>query len=510
MVIVLDFGAQYSQLIAKRVRENNVYSKIVPYSITSKEINKLDNVEGIILSGGPSSVNDENAPEFDKSILDLKIPILGICYGMQIMSKTLGAVVGKSKVKEYGYAHLKILKKTTLLKGIKNNAKLWMSHSDSVQSLPDGMVLTASTENCKYGVIEDKKNNRYAVQFHPEVHHSKEVSKMITNFIVNICKAKCTWTTSNLIEKSVKEIKEIVGDKIVLCGLSGGVDSSVAAALIHKAIGNNLKCVFVNTGLLRLDEEVKTLKLFKDNLHFDVTYYDSEDLFLEKLKGISDPEEKRKIIGKEFITSFYDAARSLGQIDFLAQGTLYPDVIESQSINNGPSSVIKSHHNVGGLPKDLKWKLLEPLKNLFKDEVRELGLALNLPKDVVYKQPFPGPGLGVRCIGEITKKRLDTLRQADDILDQEIKKAKLDQDIWQYLVDLLPVKSVGVQGDGRTYKEVCSIRCVNSIDGMTADWYRFPYDVLQIVSSRICNEVEDINRVLYDVSSKPPATIEWE
>ncbi len=510
MVVVLDFGAQYSQLIAKRVREQKVYSKIFPYTITAKELKEIEDLEGIIFSGGPSSVNNSNAPQIDSKIFDLNIPILGICYGLQLLSKSFGGEVGKSKVKEYGYAHLNKLKDTTLLKGIKNNAKMWMSHSDSVKSLPKGMSLTASTENCKYAVLEDSVNNRYGVQFHPEVHHSQEVQIIIKNFVIDICKAKANWTMDNFIESNIKAIKKEVGNKRVLCGLSGGVDSSVAAALIHKAIGDNLTCVFVNTGLLRLNEEIKTLELFKDNLHFDVRYFDSEDLFLNALKGISEPETKRKIIGKEFITSFYDAARSIGKVDYLAQGTLYPDVIESKSVTGGPSSTIKSHHNVGGLPKDLKWKLLEPLKELFKDEVRLLGKALGLPDSVVYKQPFPGPGLGIRCIGKITKERLDTLRLADDILDQEVKKANLDAEIWQYLVDLLPVKSVGVQGDERTYKEVCSIRAVTSIDGMTADWYRFPYEVLQKVSSRICNEVEGINRVLYDISSKPPATIEWE
>ncbi len=511
-IVVLDFGAQYSQLIARRVREMHVYSQIVPYTVTAAELEAMK-PKGIIFSGGPSSVRTEGSPRPDAAIYDLGIPILGICYGLQVMSiQNGGGTVERPLKREYGFADLTVLKsEAALLKGISANSRLWMSHGDAVASLPEGFTQTGSTPpNCPFTVIENDKKHFYGVQFHPEVVHTAEGNQFLQNFVLGVCKANQDWDMGSFISTAVEEIRQKVGDKQVLCGLSGGVDSAVAAVLIHEAIGDQLVCVFVNNGLLRKGEADMVLKLFRDSYNIRLQYADVEDVFLSALKGVTEPEAKRKIIGKIFIDTFYDEARKAGEISFLAQGTLYPDVIESKSPSGGPSATIKSHHNVGGLPEDLKWDLLEPLRELFKDEVRALGRELGLPEEMVNRHPFPGPGLGVRCVGEVTKERLDTLREVDAIFIEEIRKADLYDDIWQALACLLPVKSVGVQGDERTYEEVCSLRAVTSEDAMTADWFRFPPEVLQHASARICNEVQGVNRVLYDITSKPPGTIEWE
>ena len=509
-VIVLDFGAQYSQLIARRVRECGVYSQIVPFTISADEVRRIA-PKGIIFSGGPASVKTPGSPRPDKDIFSLGIPILGICYGLQVMSEMLGGNVTCPEKKEYGLQNIDIDDRSSvLLKDVSDHSQVWMSHGDSVDRIPAGFRVTASTPTCPYTVVESDEKKFYGVQFHPEVVHSKEGMKMIRAFVLDIAKAKPDWNMGSFIDDAVEEIRRTVGDKQVLCGLSGGVNSSVAALLIHKAIGDQLVCVFVNNGMLRKNEAENVINLFSKHFNIRLRYADAEDAFLSALKGVTEPEAKRKIIGKLFVDTFYGEARQCGDISFLAQGTLYPDVIESKSPTGGPSSTIKSHHNVGGLPEDLKWQLLEPLKELFKDEVRTLGKELGLPDELVYRHPFPGPGLGVRCIGEVTKERLDTLRDIDDIFISEIRNAGLYNQIWQALADLLPVKSVGVQGDERTYREVCTLRAVTSEDAMTADWYRMPYDVLQRAAARICNEVRGVNRVLYDITSKPPGTIEWE
>lgn len=509
-IIVLDFGAQYSQLIARRVRECGVYSQIYPFTVSADEVRRI-NPKGIIFSGGPASVKTPGSPRPDSAIFSLGIPILGICYGLQVMSEVLGGNVICPEKKEYGLQNIDIVDSSTeLLKDVSDKSQVWMSHGDSVEKIPAGFRVTAKTPTCPYTVIEDRERKFYGVQFHPEVVHSAEGDKMIRSFVLDICKANADWNMGSFVSDAIEAIRKTVGDKRVLCGLSGGVDSSVAAVLIHKAIGDQLVCVFVNNGMLRKNEAESVLELFGKHFNMNLQYADATDDFLSALKGVTEPEAKRKIIGRVFVDTFYREARKCGNIAFLAQGTLYPDVIESRSPSGGPSSTIKSHHNVGGLPEDLKWQLLEPLRDLFKDEVRALGKELGLPDELVYRHPFPGPGLGVRCIGEVTKERLDTLREVDAIFIDEIRKAGLYDKIWQALADLLPVKSVGVQGDERTYREVCTLRAVTSEDAMTADWYRMPYDVLQRAASRICNEVPGVNRVLYDISSKPPATIEWE
>ncbi len=509
-ILVLDFGAQYSQLIARRIREQQVYSQIVPYTISAEEIARIA-PKGLVFSGGPASVRTPDSPRPDEKIFELGIPILGICYGLQVLSVMNGGTVERPRNKEYGFAHLQIKQsESLLLEGISAQSQVWMSHGDSVASLPEHFICSASTETCSYAAVEFPEKKWYGVQFHPEVVHTIEGSRLLANFVLSVCKAANDWSMESFIDTQVVEIKRIVGDKQVLCGLSGGVDSSVAAALIHKAIGDQLVCVFVNNGLLRKGEADLVLSVFRDHFNIRLQYADAQEQFLSALKGVTDPEQKRKIIGKVFIDVFEQEARAAGAIDFLAQGTLYPDVIESISPSGGPSVTIKSHHNVGGLPDDLKFSLLEPLRELFKDEVRLLGKELGLPDEIVNRHPFPGPGLGVRCIGEVTAERLDTLREVDAIFIEEIRKADLYGDIWQALACLLPVKSVGVQGDERTYEEVCSLRAVTSEDAMTADWFRFPPDVLQRASSRICNEVQGVNRVLYDITSKPPGTIEWE
>ena len=510
IVIVLDFGAQYSQLIARRVRECGVYSQIYPFTVSAEEIRRIK-PKGIIFSGGPSSVKMPGSPRPDKEIFSLGIPILGICYGLQVMSEMLGGNVICPEKKEYGLQNIDIVDDSTeLLRDVSAKSQVWMSHGDSVDRIPEGFRVTATTPTCPFTAIEDRERKFYGVQFHPEVVHSVEGEKMIRSFVLDICKANADWNMGSFVKESIESIRKTVGNRRVLCGLSGGVDSSVAAVLIHKAIGNQLICVFVNNGMLRKNESESVLDLFGKHFNMNLQYADATDDFLSALKGVTEPEAKRKIIGKVFVDTFYRETRKCGDISFLAQGTLYPDVIESRSPSGGPSATIKSHHNVGGLPEDLKWDLLEPLKELFKDEVRALGKELGLPDELVYRHPFPGPGLGVRCIGEVTKERLDTLRDVDAIFIEEIRKAGLYNKIWQALADLLPVKSVGVQGDERTYREVCTLRAVTSEDAMTADWYRMPYEVLQRAASRICNEVSGVNRVLYDITSKPPGTIEWE
>lgn len=507
-ILILDFGSQFTQLIARRIRENKVYSEIHPFNVSIDFIKNFG-AKGIVLSGGPSSVYEKDAPKINKELFEIGIPILGICYGMQLIVHSLGGKVEKAKKREYGNAEIKIIKNDRIFKSFEKNSVVWMSHGDSIKSIPKGFNLTAKTSNTNYGAIENKEKNIYAIQFHPEVAHTKNGIKIIKNFIFDICKCKKNWNMDSFIEYQTKNIKEIVGDKNVILGLSGGVDSSVAAVLIEKAIGKKLKCIFVNTGLLRKNEEKKVIEVFRDNFKIDLIYKDGSKRFLNKLKGIKNPERKRKIIGKEFINIFEEEAKKIKNVGFLAQGTLYPDIIESVSLR-GSSAVIKSHHNVGGLPKNMKLKLLEPFRELFKDEVREIGEELNLPEDIIYRQPFPGPGLAVRILGDITEERIKILQEADDIVVSEIKKAGLYKKLWQSFAVLLPIKSVGVMGDNRTYEQVCAIRAVESVDAMTADWAKIDYEVLRIISNRIINEVKGINRVVYDISSKPPSTIEWE
>ncbi|GMW00795.1 MAG: GMP synthase [glutamine-hydrolyzing] [Candidatus Hydrogenedentota bacterium] len=509
-IIVLDFGAQYSKLIARRVREANVFSLIEPFNVSIETL-KAHNPAGIIFSGGPASVHAAGSPKPDPRVFDLGVPILGICYGIQLFADMLGGKVERAGKREYGIAHLEHHDTTGFLAGIHNRTQVWMSHGDAVTELPAGFQTLGTTENCPYAAAADVARKFYGVQFHPEVVHTPEGTKVLSNFVHTICGCKGDWNMGSFVDVAIADIREQVGsDGRVVLGLSGGVDSSVAAVLIHKAIGDRLTCVFVNNGLLRKGEPELVQQVFRDHFHIDLHYVDAEVRFLVALKGVTDPEQKRKIIGKLFVDIFEEEAGKLGKVDFLAQGTLYPDVIESVSATGGPSVTIKSHHNVGGLPEHMNLKLLEPLRELFKDEVRALGRQLGLTEEIVMRHPFPGPGLGVRCIGEVTKDRLETLREADAIFIEEIRRAGLYPAIWQALVCLLPVRSVGVQGDERTYEEVCSLRAVTSEDAMTADWFRFPPEILQRISNRICNEVQHINRVLYDVTSKPPGTIEWE
>lgn len=515
-ILVLDFGSQYTQLIARRVRENRVYSEIFPFNTPITKIKKFS-PKGIILSGGPSSIYDRGAPKPDKRILSLGLPILGICYGMQLLADSLGGRVAKAQKREYGKSELIIDDNSDLFKGIRkprtSNSELrtvvWMSHGDRIEKIPRGFKTIAHTDNSPIAAMASRDNKLYALQFHPEVVHTDEGTKILQNFIYNICACRPTWEMSSFIDSSVASIREKVGNKKVICALSGGVDSSVAALLVHRAVGNNLTCIFVDNGLLRKGEAKKVIATFKRYFHIRLICTDSSKIFLRRLKGIIDPEKKRKIIGNEFIRIFEKAAKQIKGVEFLAQGTLYPDVIESVSFK-GPSATIKSHHNVGGLPGIMKLKLIEPLRELFKDEVRILGQKLSLPEEICLRHPFPGPGLAIRCPGEITMKRLNILREADTIVLEEIKKADLYKSLWQAFAVLLPVKSVGVMGDERTYENVVAVRAVYSLDGMTADWAKIPYDILGKISSRIINEVKGVNRVVYDISSKPPGTIEWE
>jgi GMP synthase (glutamine-hydrolysing) len=503
-ILVLDFGSQYTQLIGRRIREASVYSEILPFN-TSLDAIRAHQPRGIILSGGPDSVYETGAPACDPRIFDLGVPILGVCYGMQLIAKELGGKVEPSTHREYGSREIQSTGPSCLLDGMK---RVWMSHGDLILEPPSGFSVTARS-NTAMAAMENVSRKIFGIQFHPEVTHTDNGSALYRRFIFDICGCKGSWTIGSFIDRAIERIRERVGDGRAIVAISGGVDSTVAAALVHRAIGDRLTGVFVNNGLLRKNEFEKVLAILQNNLHLNVRGVDATDRFLNKLAGVTEPEKKRKIIGAEFISVFEEEATAAEAVDFLVQGTLYPDVIESVSVK-GPSQTIKSHHNVGGLPERMRLKLVEPLRELFKDEVRRVGMELGLPEDMVWRQPFPGPGLGVRIMGEITREGIRLLQDADEILVAEIKKAGLYRDIWQSFCVLLPVKSVGVMGDNRTYDHTIAIRAVHSTDGMTADWVRLPYDVLNSVSTRIVNEVKGINRVVYDITSKPPATIEWE
>ncbi len=509
-IAVLDFGSQLTQVIARRIRECQVYSKIYHFSTPAAQL-RADGIVGIILSGGPQSVYAKTAPHPDPEIFKLGVPVLGICYGVQLMGHFLGGKVALSKAREYGLGQLTIKKPGKLFAGLPRTLRIWNSHGDKLTELPPGFVATAVSDNSPFSGIEDKKRGFYGIQFHPEVFHTERGVDMIRNFLVGICGAAQDWTTKDFIAHSVVDIRSKVGKGRVLLGLSGGVDSSVAAALLHKAIGKQLTCVFVDNGLLRKGEREYVESLYKRNFKIDLRVVDASALFLRRLKGISEPEQKRKIIGRTFVEVFEKTLKSIeGRAEFLGQGTLYPDVIESVSIAGNPASLIKTHHNVGGLPERMKLKLIEPLRELFKDEVRQVGAALGLPKEVVWRQPFPGPGLGVRVMGDITPDKLEILRNADAVLQYEMMASGYYWKVWQSFAVFLPVKTVGVFGDERTYDYVIALRIVESIDAMTADWAKLPHDLLQKISSRITNEVRGVSRVVLDISSKPPATIEWE
>ncbi|MGL5278448.1 MAG: glutamine-hydrolyzing GMP synthase [Cetobacterium sp.] len=507
-IIILDFGSQYNQLIARRVREMGVYAEVVPYFEPLEDI-LARKPKGIILSGGPASVYLDGSPTIDKALYEQGIPVLGICYGMQLTSQLLGGNVERADKQEFGKAELIIDElESPLFKDVPNLNQVWMSHGDHVTVLPEGFKQIAHTDSC-IAASANVEKNIYCIQYHAEVTHSEYGAKMLENFVFGVAKCEKNWSMGNYIEETVKSIKETVGDKKVLLGLSGGVDSSVAAALIHKAIGDQLICIFVDTGLLRKDEAKNVMEIYGENFHMNIKCVDAEERFLSKLAGVTDPEAKRKIIGKEFVEVFNDEASKLTDVKFLAQGTIYPDVIESQSVK-GPSATIKSHHNVGGLPEDMQFELLEPLRELFKDEVRAVGRELGIPAHMVDRHPFPGPGLGIRILGAVDKEKADILREADDIFIKELRAADLYKEVSQAFVVLLPVKSVGVMGDERTYEYTAVLRSANTIDFMTATWSRLPYEFLDKVSNRIINEVKGINRLTYDISSKPPATIEWE
>ena len=508
-IIVLDFGSQFTQLIARRLRELSVYCEILPFN-TSLDAIKAKAPIGLILSGGPSSVDDEGAPHCDRAVLDLGVPTLGICYGMQLMTDMLGGQLGRSAHREFGYALVRRQPATEsrLLKGIPAELKVWASHGDFVAAAPPGFTVAATSDNAPVAVMEAPDRGYYAMLFHPEVAHTDRGSELLRNFAFDVCGCTGDWTTTSFIDEATARITAQVGNGRVVCGLSGGVDSTVAASIIHRAIGDRLQCVFVDNGLLRLNEAQQVVARYK-KLALPVHHVDATDIFLTRLAGVTDPEQKRKIIGATFIDVFNEKAQTLGEFDFLAQGTLYPDVIESVSVR-GPSATIKSHHNVGGLPEGMKFKLVEPLRELFKDEVRRVGRDLGIEKEFLIRQPFPGPGLAVRILGDITRDKITLLQKADAIVVDEVRKAGWYERVWQSFAVLLPVQSVGVMGDARTYEFTVAVRAVESLDGMTADWARLPHDLLAAISSRIVNEVRGINRVVYDISSKPPSTIEWE
>jgi GMP synthase (glutamine-hydrolysing) len=511
LCLILDFGSQYTQLIARRVRELKVYSEIHPYDLDLETIRRMQ-PRAIVLSGGPSSCYDPGAPTVAPEIFALGVPVLGICYGLQLAVKLLGGVVRTAEHREYGRAHVKVHVVERLLEGFREGEELavWMSHGDRVERLPDGFRVLGTTASAPFAMVADAARRFYGVQFHPEVAHTPRGSVLLENFLYRIAGLAPTWTMASFAEETVARLRAQVGGGRVVLGLSGGVDSSVTAALLLRAIGERLTCIFVDNGLLREGERAGVEALFRGAFKADLRVVDASQRFLGVLAGVTDPEEKRKRIGREFVAVFEEEAQRIGQVDYLAQGTLYPDVIESVSAKGGPSATIKSHHNVGGLPERMRLKLVEPLRELFKDEVRELGLELGLPREVLWRQPFPGPGLAVRCLGTVTLERLDTLRAADAIVDEEIRAAGMYQSIWQSFGVLLPVRSVGVMGDQRTYAETLCVRAVHSQDGMTADWVPLPYEVLGTISRRVINEVRGVNRVVYDVTSKPPGTIEWE
>ncbi len=509
MILIIDFGSQYNQLIARRVREAHVYCQIEAPGITLAQIKGIS-PEGIILSGGPASIYEKGSPRVDPGIFDLGIPVLGICYGMQYMVDSLGGEVSKAEKREYGFAELNIKDAAGIFEGIDDQTRCWMSHGDTIRRVPKGFRITASTANTRVAATHNSRKRFYGLQFHPEVVHTPKGKNMFRNFLFTICGCRKTWTMKSFIRESVQEMRSVIRDKKVILGLSGGVDSSVAALLIHRAVGNRLTCIFVDNGLLRQGEAEQVKGLFKKHFNVNLRFISARQQFLGRLKGVVDPEKKRKIIGRTFIQAFEKEAHKLRGVKFLAQGTLYPDVIESRSAFGGPSAVIKSHHNVGGLPKKMRLQLIEPLKHLFKDEVRVLGKELGLPDDLIWRQPFPGPGLAIRIISDITRARLSILRKVDAILLEEIRAGGLYKKLWQSFAVLLPLKSVGIMGDQRTYEHIVAIRAVTSIDAMTADWARLPHELLGRISNRVINEVKGVNRVVYDISSKPPSTIEWE